>query len=311
MLALILDSRTALAGAVQGVELCLKTLIPSLFPFLFLSGCFSAAFSGGKQSGLRFFGKLFSLPAGTEYLLVPAFLGGYPVGAQGVSQAYASGCISKNQAEQMLAYCSNVGPAFLFGILSRQFDKSSLVWITWAIQILSAWTAAKFFGCGETQTYQKEGPGDPASFGMEDAVIAMLKICGWVILFRIVQAFLNRWFLWAVVPWARVGILGALELANGCCCLGLISEEGLRFIVCNCMLSFGGLCVAYQTASVCNGLGLRYYFAGKILQAVAAALLAAGIYYRLWVFFPLWLAAVMFAPRAFQKKSRNPAPLGV
>ena len=36
MLALILDSRTALAGAVQGVELCLKTLIPFLFPFLFL-----------------------------------------------------------------------------------------------------------------------------------------------------------------------------------------------------------------------------------------------------------------------------------
>ena len=43
ILVLILDSRTALAGAAQGLSLCLKTVIPSLFPFIFLSGTFSHA----------------------------------------------------------------------------------------------------------------------------------------------------------------------------------------------------------------------------------------------------------------------------
>ena len=37
MLAMILDSRTALQGASQGVELCLTAVIPSLLPFLCLS----------------------------------------------------------------------------------------------------------------------------------------------------------------------------------------------------------------------------------------------------------------------------------
>ena len=36
ILVLILDGKTALAGAMAGMELCMKTVIPSLFPFLFL-----------------------------------------------------------------------------------------------------------------------------------------------------------------------------------------------------------------------------------------------------------------------------------
>ena len=37
MLALILDGRTAIEGARQGIGLCLRTVIPSLFPFFVLS----------------------------------------------------------------------------------------------------------------------------------------------------------------------------------------------------------------------------------------------------------------------------------
>ena len=33
MLVLILDSKTALAGAREGIDLCIRTVIPSLFPF--------------------------------------------------------------------------------------------------------------------------------------------------------------------------------------------------------------------------------------------------------------------------------------
>ena len=37
MLVLILDGKAALLGAQAGVELCLNTVIPSLFPFFVLS----------------------------------------------------------------------------------------------------------------------------------------------------------------------------------------------------------------------------------------------------------------------------------
>lgn len=313
MLALILDNRVAFAGAAKGVELCIKTVIPSLFPFLFLSGIISAAFQGVRLPMLRFPGMLFSLPKRMDYCLIPAFLGGYPIGAQCAFQACQSGLIQKAEAERMLAFCSNAGPAFIFGILSSGFRRKWLVWAVWGIQILSAWTAARLFSnFRPSQSEAAEVRTAAASNRqMETAILAMLKICGWVILFRVVAAFLDKWILLAVsTPW-RVMMIGLLELSNGCCCLNLIQQESLRFIICNFILAFGGICVAYQTASVCPGLEMGYYYAGKLLQGMTAVLLSAAVYYRLWLIIPSWIAAIFLLSSGLQKKSRNPAALGV
>ena len=71
MLALILDSRTALSSATEGVALCIKTIIPSLFPFIFLSGTFSGSCSGHAPG---FLGRLPGIPRGMESLLIPTLL---------------------------------------------------------------------------------------------------------------------------------------------------------------------------------------------------------------------------------------------
>ena len=297
MLALILDSRAALSGAAQGIELCMKTVIPSLFPFLFLSGIFSAAFSGTNGALFRLLGKVFSFPAHTEYLVIPAFLGGYPVGAQCVFQAYQTGLVEKKQAERMLAFCSNTGPSFIFGILSSCFQRKALLFLIWGIQILSAWTAAKLFSYEDAAIVKERKFSDGEAFEIEAAIWAMLKICGWVILFRTLISFLDRWFLWMAAAPIRVAISGLLELSNGCCSLNLILREDVRFLVCSFLLAFGGLCVAYQTASVCRGLGLGYYFAGKAVQGLTAAFLAAVVYYKRWLILVLWLIAILFTSK--------------
>ena len=77
MLVLILDARTALSGAKEGVELCLWTVIPALFPFFvasnLLSGNLNARF-------LRPLGKLLRLPQGAEPILLAGFLAGIRLG---------------------------------------------------------------------------------------------------------------------------------------------------------------------------------------------------------------------------------------
>lgn len=304
---LIMDSRTALAGASQGLSLCLKTIIPSLFPFLFLSGTFSHA-CGSAGRAAQWLGRPFGIPANMTSILVPALLGGYPVGAQCVYEAYRSGAVDKFHAQRMLAYCSNVGPAFLFGILPAAFPDRGTLWLLWGIQLLGIWASSFVFSCPAAQLRTDDAP--PASFGMEQAVWAMLKICGWVILFRVLIAFLQRWFLWAVSSQVQIAVIGLLELSNGCCMLSQIPTEGTRFLLCSVMLSFGGLCVAYQTASVCPGLSLRDYFLGKMLQAVTSGIIAAAVYFRLWLLPPLWLA-VLFGMKFAEKRSRNPLPVGV
>ena len=68
MLALILDGRTAIDGARQGIELCLRTVIPSLFPFFVLSILLTSSLLGSSLIVLRPLGRLFGMPEGAEPL---------------------------------------------------------------------------------------------------------------------------------------------------------------------------------------------------------------------------------------------------
>ena len=108
------------------------------------------------------------------------------------------------------------------------------------------------------------------------------QICGWIILFRVILAFLNRWFLWYVGNDMQILLNGILELANGCSSLSHVSCPGLRFIIASTMLCFGGLCVLLQTASVTGSVGMGMYLPGKILHCLCGTLLASVIQYFLF-----------------------------
>lgn len=324
MLILILDGKTALSGAAEGVELCLKTLIPSLFPFFVLSGVITDSLSGQNIPLLRPLGKLCRIPKGAEFLLGIGLLGGYPVGAQNIAQAYRSGSISKEDAERMIAFCNNAGPAFLFGILSSAFSEFILPWLLWGIHILSAVAVGAVLPAVKQNTCSahQQKPLSATKL-LERAIQVMAVVCGWVILFRMALTFLERWILWAFPETVRIAIAGLLELSNGCIQLQNAGSEGLQFLLAAVFLSLGGLCVTFQTLSVTRGLSLRTYFQGKLLQTAISVFLAL----LAQMFFPaeerlnvsaaliiitaiicLLLAAAL---RASKKSSSIPAPVGV
>ena len=100
---LILDSKTALQGAQEGIKLCVLVVVPSLFPFIFLAGMLPSRLLGSRVPVVRKLGKICGLPDGSESLLLLGFLGGYPLGAYMVAQAYSEGCISRSAASNSLA----------------------------------------------------------------------------------------------------------------------------------------------------------------------------------------------------------------
>lgn len=275
MLLLILDGKTAIAGAQDGVELCLRTVIPSLFPFFVLSIALTGSLSGIQIPFLRPLGKLCRIPQGSEAILLTGFLGGYPVGAQAVCSTYQAGQLSRTQANRMLAFCNNAGPAFLFGMIASQFPDSRYAWLLWGIHMLSAVLASLMLPAGDlTPVKLTDGKALSMSGCLRKALTVMANVCGWVILFRVLIAFLNRWFLWMLPVPAQVLLTGILELTNGCCSLTRIGNIGLRFILCAGMLTFGGLCVTMQTISVISGLSSSRYLTGKLLQTQFCVLLA-------------------------------------
>lgn len=308
MLLLILDGKTALLGAREGVVLCIRTVIPALFPFLFLS----SMLMGMSFPFLRPLGRLFRVPKGAEQLLIPAFLGGYPVGAQSVAAAYHEGTLEKREAERMLAFCSNAGPSFLFGMIAPLFPAVWMVWALWGIHVGSAILAAQLIQSGgrrSTALHQQKAQSSSAALG--SAVHVMALICGWVVLFRVVIVFLKRWLFFLLNMETQVVVTGLLELTNGCCALPLVENIGMRFTICSCLLAAGGLCVTMQTLSVTRGLSLRYYAAGKVLQTMFSLLFCGCLFRgRSFIFLmPLLYFGLKMMKK--QKKTGKVLPAGI
>lgn len=273
ILILILDSKCALQGAIAGVELCITALIPSLFPFIFLSILLSSAILGSENPFFRWVGRFCRLDKGTEPLLAVGILGGYPVGAQNIGLFYRAGVLGKKQSERMLAFCSNAGPAFFFGIIGPMFDNILYVWLLWGIHIAGALLVGHLSPCVPCDCIHLKASRIRTSDALTQALKAMATICGWVILFRILLHFLEKWVFWLFPVSVQVTIAGILELANGCVQLRQIPTETLRFLMASILLALGGVCVTMQTVTVTEGLSIRPYLAGKALQTLFCGLM--------------------------------------
>ena len=312
MLILIMDGQTALTGARTGIQLCMKTVVPSLFPFFVLSILLTNAFSGSSLSLLKPLGKFCGIPRGAEAILIAGFLGGYPVGAQSIASAYRSGQLLKADAHRMLAFCNNAGPAFLFGMVSSLFSSPWAAWILWGIHIFSAFLVSRLIPAAPSIPVKaSKNTGITVSDALRSAIRVMAAVCGWAILFRVLIAFLSRWMLWLLPNAARVALIGLLELSNGCCELVSVEDPSLRFILCSGMLAFGGMCVAMQTHAVTGELSMKNYYVGKLLQTAFSLLFSCAVAYRLWLLLAVVgiMSAVMF--RKWQKRSSIPAAVGV
>ena len=278
MLLLIFDAKTAVYSTQIGIALCLKTVIPSLFPFFIISCLLNSRILGQKILFMGPMGKICRVPKGAESLLLLGFLAGYPVGAQMITQAYQLGCLSKGTAKRMLGFCNNAGPAFIFGMLAPYFPHASYLWALWGVQIASALLVGMILPEKDSALCKLQ-TGIPCSIpqALQNAIKTMATVCGWVIVFRIIIGFFDKWFLWILPSTLQVLISGVLELANGCVMLSKISSTALRFIITSFMLSFGGICVGMQTVSVTQEIGTGYYFPGKVLQALVSILLSGAI----------------------------------
>jgi hypothetical protein len=178
----------------------------------------------------------------------------------------------------MLGFCSNAGPSFLFGIVGPFFSGPVVPWILWAVHILSAILVGVLLPGGsrkaaQTGTLQKVSVPNV----LEKAVRTMALICGWVILFRVILGFLDKWVFGVMPPWCRVILSGILELSNGCLMLDRIRSLPLRFLAAGMILSFGGLCVAMQTMAICGDLRIGRYLKGKALQMLLFLVLSVPI----------------------------------
>lgn len=311
MILMILDTDTALKGANEGIASCIGTVIPSLLPFLLLSSLLngSIASDGGRMPDRLL--RVAGLPKGTGHILVSAVLGGYPAGAQAVYDTYSHGSIPKKDAQLLLAYTNNAGPAFIFGLVGHMFSSVSAAWFLWGIHLISAFLVRLTVGPSVYAPARVRNEIKRPGASVISTAKTMCTICIWVIAFKIITAYLHAWTNAWVPPIVRTMIFGSLELVNGCCTLQELRDIRIRFITCSAILAFGGLCVLMQTATIVRELGTGHYLLGKILQTVFSIAISSALIFGKWHFWAAATAPVAYFLLRMKNKGGNQATISV
>ncbi len=294
MAALILDAQTALDSAKEAIDLCITVLIPSLFPFFICSYFLTSAASGGLRI-MKPLCCLLRIPSGAEAILAVGLLGGYPAGAQAVATACSAGILDKDCGERLLAFCSNAGPAFFFGIGMQVFRDVKICLICWLTHIFSAFLVGIITPGRCPSSHSRISPTPiTLTLALQKALRTMASVCGWVVIMRIFMGLAEHWILWRLSPAFCAILCGFLELSGGCCSLIENSDIGLAFILFSAYTAFGGICVWLQTLSVtANHIHVTSYLPGKITHTAISILLAWTLQFflggRIRCIVPFWI----------------------
>ncbi|MCL2051758.1 MAG: hypothetical protein FWG91_08540 [Lachnospiraceae bacterium] len=111
---LLVFPRESFYLALSGLNLWFQKMVPTLFPFMILSGMMIRLNLTEKFMVLfnPILKPLFRLRLAPLYAIAAGFLCGFPMGARIVADLYGHQKISKNEAQYLLSFVNNIGPIY-------------------------------------------------------------------------------------------------------------------------------------------------------------------------------------------------------
>lgn len=302
-LALVVWPKQAMAAAQDGLELCGNVIIPSLFPFFVLS---SLVVELGMS---RYLGRLFQpvmaplfrVGGSCASALALGFVGGYPVGARTAIALYRDGQCSQTEAERLLAFCNNSGPAFILGVVGAGvFGSGRVGLLLYLAHVAASFCVGLLFRFykpsqgprrGDRAAPQFQAASFPAAFtrSVTGAFSSTLNICAFVLFFTVTIRMLTlsglltglaRLLSSLLAPlglsqsWAQRLLTGLLEISSGVTSLTDGALSG-RLSMAAFMLGWAGLSIHCQVLAFLgdSGLSMRTYLVGKLLHGALSAAL--------------------------------------
>ena len=129
-------------GVANGLELGGRVLVPSIFPYLVLSGILI------KTDALRKISKIIRISFLSETakeLLIPSLLCGYPTGARLSALAYDHGSITKKEFTLLFMFANVPGFGFAVSYLGGILNSSLSGWLIYLSFLLASLTLLWFF----------------------------------------------------------------------------------------------------------------------------------------------------------------------
>lgn len=278
MLLLMLHSGQAREGAMQGVKLSMEVVAPSLFPFFVLSRRLTGSGILRLRRGNRLCRRLFGVRAAGLGAMLMGFCGGYPLGVDATCGLYRSGQLGKDEAQRLIAFVNNTGPAFFFGMVGAVlFQDIRICAALYLIHILSAVLTGLLLkqDIPEADNAPIAAPSpahETLPESIKQAFFSVCQLCGYVVFFSVILGMVPEFggdVFHAV-------LCAVVDLPNGIAAIARIGDPVLRFFLCAGAIGWGGFCVHMQAAGLWQRAKLepRGYYWGKLCHALVSCALA-------------------------------------
>ncbi len=296
----------ALASARYGLDLCARVIVPSLLPFFVVTSLLSEL-GLPRHLGRRLtpiMSELFGVSGAGCAAFILGVTGGYPLGAAAVADMRAKGDISREEGENLLAFCNNSGPAFIIGAAGiGVFGSSGAGLLMYFSHIAAAVMAGALLTRGKADAASPP-PVLAGAVGLSSAlpdavkrsVVSVLNVCGFVVIFSVLTGLLDAGGFFSLLTGvisARTGLqlhfvrsflTGILELGSGIGSMQGLSLTPANLSLASFILGWGGISVHFQTMAVLSGSDVKgaRHFAGRLLSgAISAAIsfLLGGLFF--------------------------------
>lgn len=265
---------TAAAGFAQGLDLCLHTLLPALFPFFVACSLVSSAL--GRKGGFA-------------AALLLSWLGGHAVCAGLVRGLRLQGKLSACHAALVLLLGCCSGPGFVIGSVGGHLLGSvRLGFVLYIAQLITNGLCAAILwpwirNAAPVSTIVVPQSERDSAQGLSQAIMqavdSCLCVCGTVIFFRMIQVTLVHSL--SLPPVLSPVLSAALEISSGCADFSLLGGKSALYGVCLC-LSVLGVSVFVQLQTLLNGtVSLRLLFVSRMLHVPVMLLITNQIVRRL------------------------------
>lgn len=266
----------SLSFACNGLNLWFQNMIPTLFPFMVLSGIMIRMNLTGSFIKLlkpALF-PVFRVSDDCLYAIFIGFLCGFPMGANVSAQLYQRRKITREEAEFLLSFCNNIGPVYFVSFVIPSIRASVILPL-----LVGMYGLPLLYGIVLRQTRYRdltpgkswpEASGASVSFlqALDESVMASLhgitKLGGYMIFFNLLGILP---FLFVKDQLTNAVISGLLEITGG---IRLLADQAP--LISLCLLPFGGMSCMAQTYSMIRetDLSIKNYMYHKLaLTAVS------------------------------------------
>lgn len=290
MLLMLRNSAIAIEYMKNGMGLCVKTVIPSLFPFMVISELL-VSFGVGERMAklLKRPMSLFHVSGTGSSAVILGALCGFPVGARTAVGLYDRGQITKKECEHLLTFSNNPSSAFIISSVGVSLYSDHklgmiLLCVTLTSSLLVGYIMKYHIYSKEERTVRRDDIREVTSSctgigiftgAITSSAMAMLNVCAYVIFFAsLIGALGNMLSSIGAGEELRAFLYTIFEMSSGVSGSSALTNVAEGLVMTAFALGWSGISVHCQIVSMCDGrsLDLKPYFISKALQGILCAI---------------------------------------